>query len=115
MPRNGASSSGSSKRQRRHSKSTGSEGLASMDVDSPETSTGSPNEAARSVPSASPLNTMSAAGSLGMASSFGMTQRPLMGHGGMLGMSGASGQGPMMNPGGPASGPQEWEWLTMSL
>ncbi|KAM0583321.1 hypothetical protein ACHAP6_008482 [Verticillium nonalfalfae] len=47
MPRNGASSSGSSKRQRRHSKSTGSEGLASMDVDSPETSTGSPNEAAR--------------------------------------------------------------------
>ncbi|PNH33020.1 hypothetical protein BJF96_g3802 [Verticillium dahliae] len=115
MPRNGASSSGSSKRQRRHSKSTGSDGLASMDVDSPETSTGSPNEAARSVPSASPLNTMSAAGSLGMASSFGMTQRPLMGHGGMLGMSGASGQGPMMNPGGPASGPQEWEWLTMSL
>ncbi|KAM0282244.1 hypothetical protein ACHAQH_003108 [Verticillium albo-atrum] len=115
MPRNGASSSGSSKRQRRHSKSAGSEGIASMDVDSPENSTGSPNEAARSVPSVSPLNNMSTPGSLGMASSFGMTQRPLMGHGGMMGVSGPGGQGPMMNHGGPASGPQEWEWLTMSL
>ncbi|KAK1655920.1 hypothetical protein BDP81DRAFT_444563 [Colletotrichum phormii] len=108
-----SSSSGSSKRQRRHSKSAGSEGLAGMDVDSPETSTGSPNEAAKSLGSATGLASMPTAGSLGLANGFGMTQRPMMGTG-MMGMPGGQ-NGQMMNPGGPASGPQEWEWLTMSL
>ncbi|KAK2047884.1 GATA zinc finger protein [Colletotrichum somersetense] len=110
---NTSSSSGSSKRQRRHSKSAGSEGTAGMDVDSPETSTGSPNEAAKSLGSTAGLSGMPTAGSLGLANGFGMTQRPMMGAG-MMGMPGGQ-NGQMMNPGGPASGPQEWEWLTMSL
>ncbi|KAK2014150.1 GATA zinc finger protein [Colletotrichum eremochloae] len=110
---NTSSSSGSSKRQRRHSKSTGSEGTAGMDVDSPETSTGSPNEAAKSLGSTAGLTSMPTAGSLGLANGFGMTQRPMMGTG-MMGMPGGQ-NGQMLNPGGPTSGPQEWEWLTMSL
>ncbi|GKT62342.1 nitrogen regulatory protein area [Colletotrichum tofieldiae] len=108
-----SSSSGSSKRQRRHSKSAGSEGVAGMDIDSPETSTGSPNEAAKSLGSTTGLASMPTAGSLGLANGFGMTQRPMMGTG-MMGMPGGQ-NGQMMNPGGPTSGPQEWEWLTMSL
>ncbi|KAK2001209.1 GATA zinc finger protein [Colletotrichum falcatum] len=110
---NTSSSSGSSKRQRRHSKSAGSDGTAGMDVDSPETSTGSPNEAAKSLGSTTGLTSMPTAGSLGLANGFGMTQRPMMGTG-MMGMPGGQ-NGQMMNPGGPTSGPQEWEWLTMSL
>jgi hypothetical protein len=46
-----------------------------------------------------------------LANGFGMTQRPMtMGANGVLGPSGGVGSG---GPGG--SGPQEWEWLTMSL
>lgn len=42
---------------------------------------------------------------MGLANGFGMTQRPMMmGPGGMVGPNGGAG-----------SGPQEWEWLTMSL
>lgn len=116
---------GSSKRQRRSSKSvvtnesatggggSGGGGSSSMDVDSPENSTSS-NETARSVGSSSAFVPMQTAGGLGMASSnFGMTQqRPMMG-GGMMGMPGGHANG-MMTP-GTSSGPQEWEWLTMSL
>ncbi|KAI0010451.1 hypothetical protein F4779DRAFT_577585 [Xylariaceae sp. FL0662B] len=113
----------SSKRQRRSSKSTGpnepSSGGGGMDVDSPENSTGS-NEAARSVGSSSNgfpgmsnsnSSTNNNSGNLGLANGFGMTQRPMIGTG-MVGMPGGSSG--MMNPGG-GNGPQEWEWLTMSL
>ncbi|KAI8217405.1 Nitrogen regulatory protein areA [Colletotrichum sp. SAR 10_77] len=113
LPRNSgtSSSSGSSKRQRRHSKSAGSDVLSGMEVDSPENSTGS-NEAAKSLGSTG-FTPMPTTGSLGLANGLGMTQRPMMGAG-MMGMPGGQ-NGPMMNPGGTASGPQEWEWLTMSL
>ncbi|KAI0105702.1 hypothetical protein GGR51DRAFT_181955 [Nemania sp. FL0031] len=110
-----SAAAGSSKRQRRSSKSAGAnESAGSMDVDSPENSTGS-NETARSVGSSSgfvPMQT-SAGGNLGMSSSsFGMTQRPMLGSG-MMGMPSGHPNG-MMTPGA-GSGPQEWEWLTMSL
>ncbi|KAI4866598.1 hypothetical protein F4820DRAFT_416078 [Hypoxylon rubiginosum] len=110
LPRN-ISSSGSSKRQRRNSKSAGpSESSGVMDVDSPENSTGS-NEAARSIGSSNGFNGMPNPGNLGLANGFGMTQRPMMGSG-MVGMSGPpNGVG---NPGS-GNGMQEWEWLTMSL
>jgi GATA-binding protein, other eukaryote len=47
-----------------------------------------------------------------MTSSFGMSQRPMMSSG-MMGMPGSHANG-MVTPGAGA-GPQEWEWLTMSL
>ncbi|KAI1077843.1 hypothetical protein F5B20DRAFT_592585 [Whalleya microplaca] len=108
---------GPSKRQRRSSKSTGpNESSGGMDVDSPENSTGS-NEAARSVGSSNGFPGMSSTnpGNLGLANGFGMTQRPMMGTG-MVGMPGGGGGGSngMMTPGS-GNGPQEWEWLTMSL
>ncbi|KAI9163414.1 Nitrogen regulatory protein areA [Paramyrothecium foliicola] len=98
----------SSKRQRRHSKS-GVEMSPSMDIDSPGgTSTGS-NEAAR------PLAPVNVASSLpgGMSSSaFTMGQRPTMSHG--LGSLGGQ-QNSLLGGPGSSAGPQEWEWLTMSL
>jgi len=103
----------SSKRQRRHSKSAGSDmPVGGMDIDSPENSTGS-NEAARSLGSSSGFPSMSTSTStLGMANGFGMTPRPAAnstpttqaGASGILGAGGSTG-----------AGPQEWEWLTMSL
>ncbi|KAI1379133.1 hypothetical protein F4677DRAFT_442861 [Hypoxylon crocopeplum] len=109
LPRN-IGSSGSSKRQRRSSKSTGPNESSGMDVDSPENSTGS-NEAARSIGSSNGFPGMSNPGNLGLANGFGMTQRPMMGPG-MVGMTG--GPSGVMNAGS-GNGPQEWEWLTMSL
>ncbi|KUJ23425.1 uncharacterized protein LY89DRAFT_573562 [Mollisia scopiformis] len=104
------------KRQRRHSKSVSA--IESMDVDSPENSTGS-NEAAKAMG----MGMMGSGGSMtnmGLANGFGMTQRP-MGPGGMMpGMGGMGGPPPGMvmgqnGVGGAGTGPQEWEWLTMSL
>ncbi|KAH6679119.1 hypothetical protein B0J14DRAFT_614453 [Halenospora varia] len=104
------------KRQRRHSKSVSA--MESMDVDSPENSTGS-NEAAKSLG----MGMMGAGGSMtnvGLANGFGMTTRP-MGLGGMqVPMGGMGGAPPGMamsgqNGVGGSAGPQEWEWLTMSL
>lgn len=117
----------SSKRQRRHSKSAGGgggEGGGMMDIDSPQESTGS-NEAARSLGSSNGFGAMTTPSStLGLANGFGMTQRP-MGAGGagsssmMTGLpagAGAQQQAVMpMAPGATGTGPQEWEWLTMSL
>ncbi|KAI2619562.1 hypothetical protein GGR54DRAFT_118255 [Hypoxylon sp. NC1633] len=103
-------SSGSSKRQRRSSKSVGPSESGGMDVDSPENSTGS-NEAARSIGSSNGFPGMSNPGNLGLTNGFGMTQRPMMGPG-MVGMTGAPNG--VMNSGS-GNGPQEWEWLTMSL
>jgi GATA-binding protein len=103
------------KRQRRHSKSVSA--IESMDIDSPENSTGS-NEAAKSLG----MGMMSSGGSMtnmGLANGFGMTTRP-MGPGSM-GMNGMGGPPPGMGMPGPngvggaGTGPQEWEWLTMSL
>ncbi len=102
-----------SKRQRRHSKSAG--GDQTMDIDSPENSTGS-NEAARSLGSTNgfvPFQTPGSTGNLGLANGFGMQQRP-MASGSMLGMAGGQ-NGAIMGAGGAGTGPQEWEWLTMSL
>jgi GATA-binding protein len=108
------SSGSNTKRQRRHSKSAGADhpSAGSMDVDSPENSTGS-NEAARSLGSANGFPGMSAS-NLGLANGFGMTQRPMIGSG-IMGLPGGPPPGPMMGPTGGAAGPQEWEWLTMSL
>lgn len=110
----------SAKRQRRHSKSAGGTDNV-MDIDSPENSTGS-NEAARSIGSSNGFGGMSTAANLGLANGFGMTQRPMVGPSMMTGLSpggpsGPGGQaGPLsMAPGGAGQGPQEWEWLTMSL
>lgn len=104
---------GSSKRQRRSSKSAGqSELFGGMDIDSPENSTGS-NEAAQSVSSSSGfMGGVPNPGSIGLANGFGMAQRPMMGPG-MMGMPGGPPNG-MVAPAAGA-GPQEWEWLTMSL
>ncbi|KAL2257098.1 hypothetical protein VTK26DRAFT_667 [Humicola hyalothermophila] len=89
-----------SKRQRRHSKSVAimEHSSTGMDIDSPENSTGS-NEAARQLGSSAALSPLHTSNSgLGLSSSsFGTIQRPLGG------------------PGAPRAGPQEWEWLTMSL
>jgi GATA-binding protein, other eukaryote len=113
------------KRQRRHSKSVSAIDQA-MDVDSPENSTGS-NEAAKSLGlvSGSSMGNMNIGGNMGMngvggvglANGFGMATRP-MGPAGMMGMGGMGMQGQQMmgNSGvGAGTGPQEWEWLTMSL
>ncbi|KAK4102104.1 hypothetical protein N658DRAFT_485482 [Parathielavia hyrcaniae] len=101
LPRSGAlSSSSSSKRQRRHSKSVVIEqSMSSMDIDSPENSTGSNEAAARPLGSSAGLAAMQpSASSLNLSSAFGSSmQRPLAG------------------PGSQRAGPQEWEWLTMSL
>jgi GATA-binding protein len=84
-----------------------------MDIDSPENSTGS-NETARSIGSSSGFGAMSNSANLGLANGFGMTQRPMVGSGMMTGM--AAGQPPVtVAPNGTGTGPQEWEWLTMSL
>ena len=102
------------KRQRRHSKSVSA--IESMDIDSPEASTGS-NEAAKSIG----MGLMGSNGSVGLGNGFGMPARPMMGQGGsgmQMGMGGSQ-HGMNMNgqngPNGSGAGPQEWEWLTMSL
>jgi GATA-binding protein len=103
------------KRQRRHSK--GASAAESMDIDSPENSTGS-NEAAKSVGMS--IIGSGGASNMGLANSFGMPTRPIApgGMGMMGGLSGSSsgiGLSGQTGVGGPGSGPQEWEWLTMSL
>ncbi|CZT12344.1 probable nitrogen regulatory protein areA [Rhynchosporium graminicola] len=102
------------KRQRRHSKSANA--MENMDIDSPENSTGS-NEAAKSLGmgmmnSGSMTNT-------GLAGGFGLT-RPSGSGMGMPLMNGMGGPPPGMvmgqnGVGSTGAGPQEWEWLTMSL
>jgi GATA-binding protein len=88
-----------------------------MDIDSPENSTGS-NEAAKSVGMS--IIGSGGASNMGLANSFGMPTRPIApgGMGMMGGLSGSSsgiGLSGQTGVGGPGSGPQEWEWLTMSL
>lgn len=106
-----------SKRQRRHSKGAGGDqsaiaaAAAAMDIDSPESSTGS-NEASRSLGSSNSFAGVSARTSnLGSASAFGMSQRPLVASSMTNLANGPSGS--VVSSSG--NGPQEWEWLTMSL
>ena len=107
------------KRQRRHSKSVSA--IENMDIDSPENSTGS-NEAAKSLGMGIIGTGGGSMTNMGLANGFGMTTRP-MGPGGMgmAGMGGMGGPPNGMTMGGPngvagaGTGPQEWEWLTMSL
>lgn len=101
----------SSKRQRRHSKSVGAEGASGMDIDSPSESS-PPSEMSRSIGHPG----MSSISSTMLSNSFGMApQRHPMAHGGMIQMNHHQPGAPQHNAGGPATGPQEWEWLTMSL
>ncbi|KAL7787964.1 hypothetical protein V8C37DRAFT_253933 [Trichoderma ceciliae] len=108
-PGPGASSSMSrpatapSKRQRRHSKSEGATSSA-MDIDGPGESTGRPLGTTPSMPSIS--SAMMSSGN------FSMSQRSLMGPS-VVSMGGT--QSNLVNSAGGSSGPQEWEWLTMSL
>ena len=102
----------SSKRQRRLSKTVATDSAGGMDIDSPENSTGS-NEAARSLGSTNGLSSGSTAGNLALTNGLGMGQRPMIGTG-MMGLAGGQ-SGPVANSAGASSGPQEWEWLTMSL
>lgn len=112
MPR--ATISMAPKRQRRHSKSVSA--VETMDIDSPG-STGS-NEAAKSVG----MGLLSAGGSMsnmGLVNGFGIGGRSLAPgsismSGSMTGQSQSTG---VVMPGqnGSGTGPQEWEWLTMSL
>ncbi|XP_044721815.1 GATA zinc finger domain-containing protein [Hirsutella rhossiliensis] len=95
----------SSKRQRRHSKSVGSESSTGMDVDSPD-ETPSPNDVARSLGHVSAMGPIP--GSM-MASPFGVSQRTPTAPGSMIPM--APHQATRASP----PGAQEWEWLTMSL
>lgn len=106
----GVSTSSSSKRQRRSSK--GASQIESMEVDSPENSTGS-NDAARSVSSTNSYGLPNPPSLGGLANGYGMTQRPVMGTN-MMGMTSMPHSG-MISPAGAGAGPQEWEWLTMSL
>nr|AGT18049.1 AreA-AC [Hapsidospora chrysogena] len=107
MARNAAASS---KRQRRHRKSNATEVPPTMDLDSPGNSTASNDSARPGAPSTLPP------GMIGMMpNSYHLAQsRSMMG--GNLVQMGGNQQKPMAGgaPGG-SSGPQEWEWLTMSL
>ena len=115
MPGPGASamarsSATSSKRQRRHSKSTAGEIPSGMDLDSPTTSTGS-NEAIRT----SQSQTSILPGGM-VPNSFHMgQQRPMMGSNSNLVQMGGGQQKPLVSSTHGSAGPQEWEWLTMSL
>ena len=98
----------SSKRQRRHSKSNTKDVTPMMDIDSPENSTGS-NEAARSLGSSSNMTIVPTSNALNLNGFGMMPQRHV------TGPAMAGGPAGIMTPTGNPSGPQEWEWLTMSL
>ncbi|KAJ6786995.1 hypothetical protein PWT90_04128 [Aphanocladium album] len=87
------------KRQRRHSKSDGT--ASAMDINS-----GFPNDGTRSLGTTPSMPSIS---STMMSAGYGMSQRPLMAAPGPMGHNPNGG----MNANG--NGPQEWEWLTMSL
>ena len=107
----------SSKRQRRHSKSVVvehqqqhlSHSSSSMDIDSPESSTGS-NEAAAAAAAASALS-RPLSSSTGLASMQPSSSSLNLANG----FGSSSLQRPLAGPGSHRAGPQEWEWLTMSL
>ncbi|EGX95327.1 Nitrogen regulatory protein areA [Cordyceps militaris CM01] len=100
MPLARPSANASSKRQRRHSKSDGT--VSAMDIDGGFPGT---NDGTRSLGTTPSMPSIS---STMMTSGYGMPQRPLMAAPGPMGH-----QSNGMSPN--AVGPQEWEWLTMSL
>lgn len=115
--------SASSKRQRRHSKSVGGEGQSSMDIDSPgdaslSSSINNDLSMSRSMGHGN-TPSMTSMSSAMMSSSFGMApQRQPMMHPGMMSMPNSHSHhqpGAPQHNAGPSAGPQEWEWLTMSL
>ncbi|KAF4971972.1 hypothetical protein FSARC_1345 [Fusarium sarcochroum] len=99
----------SSKRQRRHSKSVGGDLPVSMDIDSPEST--SSIDAPRPFGSSAGLSSLPGGMS---SSSFNLNQRPST-LGSATGMISMSGGGQTSSLIGSSAGPQEWEWLTMSL
>ncbi|KAJ4005084.1 Sodium- and chloride-dependent GABA transporter 1 [Fusarium irregulare] len=99
----------SSKRQRRHSKSIGGDVPVSMDIDSPDST--SSIDAPRPFGSSAGLSSLPGGMS---ASSFNLNQRPST-LGSATGMISMSGGGQTSSLIGSSAGPQEWEWLTMSL
>ncbi|KHN98758.1 nitrogen response regulator [Metarhizium album ARSEF 1941] len=104
--------SASSKRQRRHSKSFGTEATSGMEIDSP-TDTSSPGDFSHSIGHPPSMSSIS---STMLSNSFGMApQRNPIVHGGMIQMNHHQPGAAQHSAGGPATGPQEWEWLTMSL
>ncbi|GFP52985.1 nitrogen regulatory protein areA [Trichoderma asperellum] len=97
-----------SKRQRRHSKSEGTANSSAMELDGPPESAARPLGTTPSMPSIS--STMMS------HNNFSMGQRSMMGSSigsNMVSMGGT--QSSLVNGAGGSSGPQEWEWLTMSL
>jgi GATA-binding protein len=115
------------KRQRRYSKSISGMDGSGMDIDSPESSSGMGmassdkqvisgmvgsgsmvNMGSAMAPGGMMMNSGPAGVGMGMTNGFNVGQRPIgmMGPGGMAGPNGVGGAG---------TGPQEWEWLTMSL
>ena len=108
LPRTTAPSTSSSKRQRRYSKSIMAmeqTSLTAMDIDSPESTTSSNEATALSRPMGSTstltaMNPSSSSLSLSAAGFGSATMQP---------------QRPLAGPGSQRAGPQEWEWLTMSL
>ncbi|EHK42787.1 hypothetical protein TRIATDRAFT_224741 [Trichoderma atroviride IMI 206040] len=97
-----------SKRQRRHSKSESTANSSAMDLDSPSESAPRPLGTTPSMPSIS--STMMS------STNFSMGQRSMMGSSigsNMVSMGGT--QSGLVSGAGGSSGPQEWEWLTMSL
>jgi GATA-binding protein len=101
----------SSKRQRRHSKAGTAETPSSIDMDSPGNHSTGSNEIGRPLGPNPGMRAM--AGGM-VPGSFNMgQQRSMMGNG-MVQMGGGQ-QNSMVNGPGGSAGPQEWEWLTMSL
>ncbi|PHH72710.1 hypothetical protein CDD82_5839 [Ophiocordyceps australis] len=105
-----ASGTSSSKRQRRHSKSFGSDASSCMDVDSPGEMSATHDV---SLAMSHATSSMASIASTMMPNSFSASQQhsspPPIDPGGMMPMH--SHPSTQNNP----SGSQEWEWLTMSL
>lgn len=109
--RSGAASA-SSKRQRRHSKSAGTDGSSGMEIDSPNETAGS-SDPCRSIGN---TPTMASLSTSMLSSSFGIVpHRHAMSHGSIMSLGHHQPGGPQHSTGGASAGPQEWEWLTMSL
>lgn len=96
-----------SKRQRRHSKSESTAHSSAMELDSPSESAPRPLGTTPSMPSIS--------SAMMSSTNFSMGQRPTMGSSIGSNMVSMGSQSTLVNGAGGSSGPQEWEWLTMSL
>ena len=109
-----ARSSNTSKRQRRHSKSGNTDVAMTMDIDSPSNHSTGSNDIARSLPNNASMPIMPGGMMPGSYHNHMGQQRPLIHSSSMVQMGGNQQSGSMGAPGS-SVGPQEWEWLTMSL